>query len=49
MTIKTVRFLMVFSLIAAYVILAICDLREGKFRTGFVSALFAAVTWLIFF
>jgi len=48
MTIKTVRFVMVMTLFAAYVVLALCDLKQGRYRTGCVSALFAAVTWLIF-
>jgi len=40
---------MVVILIAAYVILAFCDISDGHFRTGVVSMLFAAVTWLVFF
>lgn len=46
---KKIRLAMVLVLIVAYLILAICDLKEGKFRTGIVSTLFAAVTWLVFF
>ena len=49
MTIKTIRFVMVLTLFTAYVILAICDIMEGRYRTGSVSALFALVTWLVLF
>jgi len=47
--IKTIRSLMLLTLIAAYVILALCDFREGRYRTGSVSVLFAVVTYLVFF
>lgn len=47
--IKTIRLAVVFTLIVAYVILAICDITNGRYRTGVVSGLFAAVTWLVFF
>lgn len=40
---------MVLTLVVAYIILAVCDFKQGKIRTGLVSTLFAAVTWLIFF
>jgi len=46
---KMVRLLMLLILIAAYVILALCDLYEGRYRTGCVSMLFAVVTFLVFF
>lgn len=46
---KTIRFLMLLILIAAYVILALCDFYNGRYRTGGVSMLFAVVTWLVFF
>ena len=46
---KHIRFAMVLVLIGAYLVLAICDLKDGKIRTGVVSGLFAMVTWLIFF
>lgn len=39
---------MVIILIAAYLILALCDFREGRYRTGITSALFAMVTFVIF-
>lgn len=44
-----IRKAMVFTLLAAYIILAFCDFKEGKYRTGPVSILLAAVTWLVFF
>lgn len=47
-TVKTIRVVVVYTLVAAYIILAICDFKEGKTRTGLVSTLFAAVTWLVF-
>ena len=49
MTAKKIRLAMVLVLITAYLVLAVCDLKEGKIRTGVVSVLFAAVTWLVFF
>ena len=49
MVVKKIRLGMVLVLIAAYLVLAVCDLKEGNFRTGIVSILFAAVTWLVFF
>ena len=49
MVIKTIRFAAVVLLLAAYIVLAVCDVKEGRYRTGIVSSLFAAVTWLIFF
>ena len=48
MHIKEIRSMMVLILIAAYLILAVCDINEGRYRTGAVSVLFATVTWLIF-
>lgn len=48
-TMKMVRSVMVVTLFVAYLILAVCDFKEGQWRTGVVSTLFAAVTWLIFF
>ena len=45
---KTVRFIMLVTLIAAYIILALCDIKEGRFRTGVVSLLLAIVTCLVF-
>lgn len=45
---KTIRTAAVFVLIAAYIILAFCDFREGRIRTGITSALFAIVTFVIF-
>lgn len=48
MMFKTVRPFMVILLIGAYLILSICDFKEGNYKTGVVSALFAAVTWLVF-
>jgi len=47
--VKTIRFLALLTLIAAYVLLALCDFHEGRYRTGGVSLLFAVVTYLIFF
>lgn len=47
--VKTIRFLMLATLIAAYFVLAICDFHDGRHRTGCVSLLFAVVTWVIFF
>lgn len=49
MTIKTIRSAMVITIFTAYVVLAMCDFKEGRYRTGCVSALFAMVTWLVFF
>ena len=49
MIIRKIRLAMVLVLIGAYLILAVCDLKDGNFRTGIVSVLFAAVTWLVFF
>lgn len=49
LTTKTVRSIMVVTLFVSYLILAVCDFKEGQWRTGVVSSLFAAVTWLIFF
>lgn len=49
MTIKKIRYVLVMTIFAAYVILALCDIKEGRYRTGCVSALFAMVTWLVFF
>lgn len=46
---KTIRSIMLVTLIAAYVILALCDIKEGRFRTGVVSLLLAMVTYLVFF
>lgn len=46
---KMLRFLMLVLLIGAYLVLAICDIKEGRFRTGAVSFLFAIVTYLVFF
>ena len=46
---KVIRAIAVFTLLAAYIVLAVCDFKEGQWRTGVVSTLFAAVTWLIFF
>ena len=46
---EKVRFAMVVVLLAAYIVLALCDISEGKYRTGIVSGLFAVTTWLIFF
>lgn len=48
-SIKTIRFLMLVLLIAAYVVLAACDFHEGRYRTGCVSTLFAIITYLVFF
>jgi len=48
LTIKTIRSAMLITLIAAYIILAICDIREGRYRTGIVSTLFAIVTFVVF-
>ena len=45
---KVIRSVIVIILIAAYSVLALCDFVDGRYRTGIVSALFAAVTWLIF-
>ncbi len=45
---RKIRLIMVITLIAAYLVLALCDLNEGRYRTGFVSALFALVTFVIF-
>lgn len=49
MTIKTIRFVVVMTIFVAYVLLALCDIKEGRYRIGCVSALFAMVTWLVFF
>lgn len=46
--IKT-RVVLIVILIAAYLALALCDVKDGRYRTGFVSFLFALVTWLVFF
>jgi len=48
-TLKTIRFLALLTLIAAYVLLALCDFSEQQYRTGGVSLLFAVATYLIFF
>lgn len=48
LTIKTIRFAIVITLIAAYLILAICAFREGRYRMGITSTLFAIVTFVIF-
>lgn len=48
MTIKTIRYVVVMTIFVAYVMLALCDIQEGRYRTGVVSSLFAVVTWLIF-
>lgn len=45
---KIIRSVMILVLIVAYLVLAVCDFVDGRPRTGTVSALFAAVTWLIF-
>lgn len=49
LTTKTVRSVIVVILFTAYIVLAVCDIKAGNIRTGVVSALFAVVTWLIFF
>lgn len=48
LTTKTIRSAMVIVLIAAYLVLAICDVKDGRYRTGIVSTLFAIVTFVIF-
>lgn len=47
--ITKIRSIMVITIFVAYIVLALCDLKEGIYRTGIVSGLFAAVTWLVFF
>lgn len=47
--VQMIRFVMVLILIAAYVVLAVCNCFDGQYRFGIVSALFATVTWLVFF
>lgn len=49
MTLKTIRTVAVMTIFVAYVVLALCDIREGRIRIGIVSALFAVITWLVFF
>lgn len=48
-TIKTVRDGMVLIIFVSYIALAVFDVLEGEIRTGVISGLFAAVTWLVFF
>lgn len=48
LTIKTIRSVVVLTLIGAYVVLAICDFSQGRLRTGIVSTLFAIVTFVVF-
>jgi len=49
MTIKMIRSVVVMTIFVAYVVLAVCDIKEARYRTGCVSGLFALVTWLVFF
>lgn len=46
---KKIRLVLILILITAYLALALCDVGAGRYRTGFVSFLFAMVTWLVFF
>ena len=46
---QKIRLVLIVILIAAYLALALCDVGDGRYRTGFVSFLFAMVTWLVFF
>ncbi len=48
-TVKKIRLVLVMILVAVYIALALCDVKDGRYRMGFVSFLFALVTWLVFF